>query len=78
MEWSTDGWIVFETDELGDNPICRLSDNAIKDRWHYARLIAAAPELLEACNAALFALQGHGPIAAQLRAIIAKAEGKDA
>ena len=42
-----------------------------------ARLIAAAPELLKACKAALFELSGinNGPECKQLAEAIAKAEG---
>lgn len=51
------------------------------DRVANAMLDAAAPELLEACKAALAAVglhqfpEGEGPLPKQLRAAIAKAEG---
>jgi hypothetical protein len=38
-------------------------------------LIAAAPELFNACEAALFALEGHGAIAAQIRTALDHAKG---
>jgi hypothetical protein len=47
---------------------------------YYAPLISAAPELLEACKAALSALESHQAydkdMRPELRAVIRKAEGK--
>lgn len=43
--------------------------------WHIARLIAAAPELLEACKACIPLVSAHCAAGDLLRAAIAKAEG---
>ena len=52
----------------------------LEERWDNAHLIAAAPELLEACKLALSALskEGNEPglVADTIREAIAKAEGK--
>jgi hypothetical protein len=45
------------------------------DRFEDARLIAAAPELLAACRAALANFGGDTEVADMLRAAVAKAEG---
>ncbi len=45
------------------------------DGWANCRLIAAAPELLEACKLA-FAAMGNMDAARVIRSVIAKAEGR--
>lgn len=68
------------------NVICKIDRRANKRSEANARLIAAAPELLEALRSALFAIEGlvqqqampdkfYEPAAAKARAAIAKAEG---
>ena len=60
-----------------------MQDDCLRPvEFHNARLIAAAPELLEACKAAIAALDEHcltydeqDAINGQLRAAIAKAQG---
>ncbi len=54
---------------------------SVEEAQANARLIAAAPDLLEACKAALAVREKNGMgevgVSAQLRAVIAKAEGRD-
>ena len=62
-------------DESVDRRAIAECNDLRKDCWANARLIAAAPDLLEACKIALY---GGGTIAeatAKIRAAIAKAEG---
>lgn len=72
---------VFEVEEAHYDVKERLEEGCDVERViaANARLIAAAPELLEACQSSLSDLLGHGlgftPLAEQLRAAIAKATG---
>lgn len=68
--------VRYVDDENGDE-ICTLYGESDENKTR-SRLIAAAPELLEACKVALFELQGinNGPECKQLSQAIAKAEGR--
>jgi hypothetical protein len=57
----------FQPDDL-----CQINERKIAD----ARLISAAPELLEACKDALLELRA-GPVRDKVLAAIAKAEGRE-
>ncbi len=80
--WQFDGLDKIIGDQ-GNAEVCQVWGAAVEDQDGYAnaRIIAAAPDLLEACKCALNSLDMIGatrgsPITTQLRAAIAKAEGQ--
>ncbi len=69
---------ICKAEENGDIRIAQIDDISREDDAN-ARLIAAAPELLRAAIAALTIVNNaypYGSIASDLRAAIAKAEGR--
>lgn len=78
-ESETDGWLVVAADALFDTVANIEPQPTAGEELANARLIAAAPEMLEACRAVEFFLRGHpgeaSVIREKLKALLAKATG---
>lgn len=73
-----DGEGHYFVEDEGGNVICNITrvTETGEHEWANARLIAAAPDLLAACKAALSTMDKLSPAHVQVRIAIAKAEGR--
>ena len=71
-------WDILGNTDDGNGMVCQITTDAVPrdEAEANARLIAAAPELLEALREATSALKGNGYGVEDLEAALAKAEGR--